>query len=186
MNKNPQWQRKAVLHVKSLNTIPIRCAVYWSRRYCILNIWLMWLRPNKNPSSKGHEIYKFDRPFLVHHYYILSLSEPRPGLEKKIFKKNDAFSPRDLYGHALAYKNPCPGYHKIFQFLVDTPLVIIATCIYFVWSLPGKRELIRKYIILTLFIPKLSPLEVGVMKFTISCCLTLHMLNTRIWLRFAQ
>ena len=30
-----------------------------------------------------HEIYNFGRTFLGHHYYILSLSEPK--IEKKIF-----------------------------------------------------------------------------------------------------
>ena len=44
----------------------------------------------KNPCTGGHEIYNhnFGRPFLGHHYYTLSLSEPCPWVEKKIFKIN--------------------------------------------------------------------------------------------------
>ena len=30
---------------------------------------------HKNPYPGGHEIYKFGRPFLGHHYYLLSLYE---------------------------------------------------------------------------------------------------------------
>ena len=34
-----------------------------------------------------HEIYNFGRPFLVYHYYILSLSDLYPGVEKRNFYK---------------------------------------------------------------------------------------------------
>ena len=42
-----------------------------------------------NPNIGGHEIYfkieiNFSRPFLLHHYYILSLSDLSPRVEKKI------------------------------------------------------------------------------------------------------
>ena len=40
---------------------------------------------HKNPCPRGHEIYNFGRPFFGHHYYILSLSEQIPEVEKKIF-----------------------------------------------------------------------------------------------------
>ena len=30
----------------------------------------------QKPLNQGHEIYNFGRPFLDHHYYTLSLSEP--------------------------------------------------------------------------------------------------------------
>ena len=30
---------------------------------------------HKNPYPGGHEIYNFGRPFLGHHYYLLSLYE---------------------------------------------------------------------------------------------------------------
>ena len=42
---------------------------------------------HSNPSPRGHEIYNFGRPFLGHHYYILSLSDLSLGIEKKIFKE---------------------------------------------------------------------------------------------------
>ena len=37
-----------------------------------------------NPCHEGPEIYNFGRPFFGHHYYILSLSEPCTGVERKI------------------------------------------------------------------------------------------------------
>ena len=40
---------------------------------------------HNNPCPGGHGICKFGLPFLSHHYYILSLSEPCPGVEKNIF-----------------------------------------------------------------------------------------------------
>ena len=42
---------------------------------------------HQNPSPGGHEIYSFDRNFLGHHYYILSLSDLCLGVEKQIFKE---------------------------------------------------------------------------------------------------
>ena len=42
---------------------------------------------HKNPCPGGHEIYKFGRPILGHHYYIpvLGLSDQCLGVEKKNF-----------------------------------------------------------------------------------------------------
>ena len=40
---------------------------------------------HKKPYPRGHEIYNFGRPFLVHHCYTLSLSKPCPGVKKKTF-----------------------------------------------------------------------------------------------------
>ena len=42
---------------------------------------------HKNPSPMSHEIYNFSRPFLGHHYYILSLIDLCLGVKKKIFKE---------------------------------------------------------------------------------------------------
>ena len=64
---------------------------------------------HKNPCTRGHESYSFGRPFLGHDYYILSLSDLCLGVEKKIFKKNYAFSPYDLYGHTLAQEPMAQG-----------------------------------------------------------------------------
>ena len=33
---------------------------------------------HKNPLTGGHKIYDFSIPFLGHHYYTLSMSEPCP------------------------------------------------------------------------------------------------------------
>ena len=62
---------------------------------------------HKNSCPGGHEIYNFVGPFLGHHYYTLSLSDLCLGVEKKIFKRNNVFSPYNLYGHTLA-KEPRP------------------------------------------------------------------------------
>ena len=42
---------------------------------------------HKNPCPVGHEIKNFGRPFLDHHYYLLTLSDLCLGVEKKFFKK---------------------------------------------------------------------------------------------------
>ena len=36
----------------------------------------------RHPCPRGHEIYYFGRPFPGHHFYILSLSQPCPCVEK--------------------------------------------------------------------------------------------------------
>ena len=41
----------------------------------------------KTPCQEGHECYNFGRPFLGHHYYILSFSDLCLGEKKKIFKE---------------------------------------------------------------------------------------------------
>ena len=77
----------------------------------------MHIHSPMNACPRGHEIYNFGRPFLDHHYYLLSLSDPCPGVEKKIFKEI-------LYFHYLTcilvattwYKNPCPRGHDIYKF----------------------------------------------------------------------
>ena len=62
----------------------------------------------KDPWSEGHEIYSFGRPFLGHHYYIHSLPDLCPGVDKTILKEK-------IYCHNMAFmstpyhKNPCPG-----------------------------------------------------------------------------
>ena len=44
-----------------------------------------------DPCPGGHGIYNFNRPFLGHHYCALSLSEPCPKEEKKIFEEIHQF-----------------------------------------------------------------------------------------------
>ena len=51
-----------------------------------------------NPFLGGHEIYNFSEPFLGQHYYILSLCEPCPRIEKHLFKKDISFK---LFTHKL-------------------------------------------------------------------------------------
>ena len=69
------------------------------------------------------KIYNFGSPFVGYHYYILSLSDVCLGIEKKIFKRNIAFS-YDLYGHTLAQEPLTPRDMK-FTILLDLSLVNI-------------------------------------------------------------
>ena len=76
---------------------------------------------HKNP--EGHEIYNFGSPFFGYNYYILSFSDVCLGIEKKIFKRNIAFS-HDLYGHTFAQEPLTPRDMK-FTILLDLSLFII-------------------------------------------------------------
>ena len=40
---------------------------------------------HKNPCPGGQGINNFGRPFLDHYNYLISLSAPCPGLDKRIF-----------------------------------------------------------------------------------------------------
>ena len=44
---------------------------------------------NLTTTPPGHEIYNFDRPFLSHPHYMLSLSDLCPGVEKSFLKKRN-------------------------------------------------------------------------------------------------
>ena len=55
--------------------------------------------------TRGHEIYKFRRTTLGHHYYILSLSDLYIVVEKKIIKNIMQLSLYDLHDHALAQEH---------------------------------------------------------------------------------
>ena len=46
---------------------------------------------SKNICPGGHEIYKLDRPFLGHYYFILSLPDPCSGEDKKIVREIHQF-----------------------------------------------------------------------------------------------
>ena len=71
----------------------------------------------KNPCPVGHEIYKFDRPLLGHHYYMLSLSDLCLGVEKKNFFKK--------YINITLFTPKLPplggGDHEIYNFLSSYP-----------------------------------------------------------------
>ena len=58
-----------------------------------------------NTCPEGHETYNLSRLFIGHHYNLLSLSDLCLRLERKIF----FLEIYNLYGHALAQKNPVPG-----------------------------------------------------------------------------
>ena len=51
---------------------------------------------HKNPGPAGLQINNFGRPSIDRHNYTLSLADLCLGVEKKIFKRNNAFKPYDL------------------------------------------------------------------------------------------
>ena len=58
--------------------------------------------PRTKPMPRGYEIYNFGRPSVVHNYYILSLSDPCPSVDK-MSRTIFAFS---LCGEPQ-HNNPC-------------------------------------------------------------------------------
>ena len=81
----------------------------------------------------SHEIYNFGRPFLGHHYYTPSLSEPCPWVQKKIFK--------EIYQFYTFYPKILPlgvgGGHEIYNFLSPYP----TDATYQIWNWPtGSGE----------------------------------------------
>ena len=101
-NKNQQWHRKAALY--SLNTIAINVM------YIDIHVY------------RGHEFYKFGRPFLSHHNYALSLSKSCPRVEEKILKQIMQFN-NITYMARPQQSTPTHGVMK-FTILVDNSLVI--------------------------------------------------------------
>ena len=77
----------------------------------------------QEPLSRGvMKIYNSDRPFLGHHYYILSLSDICMGVEKKIFKYinftlfTPKLSPFGVKGHKITFffaSHPTRGTYQI-------------------------------------------------------------------------
>ena len=100
---------------------------------------------HNNPCPGGHEIYNFNRPYLGHHYYILSLFDLCLGVEK-ICKEIMHFHFMN-YMDTPQHKNPCPGGHEIYNFV---SLVIM--------TMPPKQRRIfsMKYINITLFTPMIT------------------------------
>ena len=99
---------------------------------------------HKNPSPMGHEIYKFGRPFIRNYYYILTLFDPCPSVDRKRIR-NIVFS---LYGHDPA-QEPYPVGHKIYNFGI-----LFLGHHYFILRLPdiclGVEKKIKKQCIFTL------------------------------------
>ena len=68
-----------------------------------------------------HEIYNFGRPFLVYHYYILSLSDLYPGVEKRNFykmKKKEIKKSMILTKHYQPWEGEC---HESYNSLSPYP-----------------------------------------------------------------
>ena len=79
-----------------------------------------------HPYPRGHEIYNFGTPFLVHHFYTLGLSDLSQGVEKKIFKDNKCILTILLIWPRPLTRTSAPGVMK-FTILVDFSLVISNT-----------------------------------------------------------
>ena len=74
----------------------------------------MTMPQDKNPCPRGHETYNFGRPFLVHHQYILSLSDLCLGVEKMI--KEIMHFYYVTYMAMPQYKKPYPRGHEFSNF----------------------------------------------------------------------
>ena len=74
----------------------------------------------KNTCPGGLEHYNFSRLFLGHHYCTLSLSDLLLGVEKKIFRRINAFSLYELYGYAPV-REPLPRGPSNLQFWYTIP-----------------------------------------------------------------
>ena len=61
-----------------------RCRQENEKKCCIFTVWPC---PSTKPLPRGHEIYNFGKPFLGHHYFILSLPHLFPWVEKKILQE---------------------------------------------------------------------------------------------------
>ena len=118
---------------------------------------------HKKPCPVGHEIYYFVKPFFGPHYYALSLSHLCRRFSKKcIFTKSLIWS-----------QTPAPGIMK-FTILVDPSFVIITIHIVCLNQATEYRGSLINTSILLFLHPNYLPLGRDVMKFTISCLLTLH------------
>ena len=135
---------------------------------------------HKNPCPGGHEIYNFGSPFLCLHNYILSLSEQCLGEQRKRFLKQIMHFHYMNFMVTHVHKNPCPRGHEIYNF--GRPFLGHH---YYILRLSdqclGEETNIFKEIqqFYTYYLKITSPLDGGVMKFTISCLLTLQMLPTK-------
>ena len=121
-----------------------------------------------------YEIYNFGRPFLGNHYYILGLSDLCLGVEKNILKEI-MHSLHDLNDHAPKQEALPQGSLNL-QFQLTLPYSWLLHT-WGVWYIPGSRE--EKYSNFTLFTKKLPPLQVGIIKLTNSCLLTVQMPHTK-------
>ena len=134
---------------------------------------------HKNPCPGGHEIYNFGGPFLGNHYYILSLSNLCLGVEKKIFKEIMHFH-YVTYMATPQHKNPCPGGHEIYNFggpFLGHHYYILGLSDQ---CLGGEKKIFLRNTSILHFLPQnYLPFGWGIMKFTISCLLTLQMLHTK-------
>ena len=171
-----------------ITTLYLVCLIYaWeqSRRFLeILHFhYLTYMATpyHKNPCLGGNEIYNFGRTFLCNHHYILSLSDLCLRVKKKNFKGIMHFQYM-TYMATPQQKNPCPGGHEIFNF--GRPIIGHN---YYILGLSDQclgleKKLFKKHAaILHLLPPNYIPFRWGggVMKFTISCLLTLQMVHTK-------
>ena len=149
------------------------------KRYAVFfKAWFGADSPNPNflkifpKSSEKYPNSKFWRKYV---WFMMELSKKY--LNIVIMCK--FFHLMHFYGHTLA-QEPLPQGVMKFTILVDPSLVIIIIYLVFlIYALELRRISFKKYINFKLFTPKLPPLGVRVIKFTISCLLNLKMLHTK-------
>ena len=82
--------------------------------------------------GESHEIYNFGRHFIDYHYYMLSLFDPSPRVDKKISKEI-----MQLYYvtyMATSYqKKPCNGSHEIYNLSIPFLIFCNTTFVCFIY-----------------------------------------------------
>lgn len=122
------------LGVEKMNFIEI---IYFHYKTCIVT------PQHKNYQPRGHEVYKFDIPFLSYHLYTFKLSESCITVQNNNLKQITSFTA--TYGLTLA-KNPYPSNHDLFLIWGD-PSSVQSSYLntYFVCSISrGREEDVRK------------------------------------------
>ena len=119
---------------------------------------------HKKPSPIGHEIYNFGRPFLIHHYWILNLSDPCTSVDNKR-RRPIAFS---LYSHALT-QEPVP--RGSWNLVDSSSVIIIILTVCLIYNSMKRRRFLKKYCIFTIWLvwprPSTRTPVSGITKFAI-------------------
>ena len=139
--------------------------------------------PRRSTRTPAPRVMKFtisvDPSLVIITLYLVCLMELCLEVEKKIFKRNNAVSLYNLYGHAPAYEPLFQGSWN-FQFMWTlhwSSLLCTSEC---ELCLGVQKMIFFKNKSFFHFLPQnYLTLGWGVMKFTISCLLTLKMLNSK-------
>ena len=91
----------------------------FSRNYAVCTIWPIWPCPiTQEPLPLGLWNLQFGRPFLDHHYYILSLSDLcLHGSREEDFQRYNAFPQCDIPGLGLFQNKLNVNYIPFFKWV---------------------------------------------------------------------